>query len=205
MTRLSPRPVIYLAGPDIFRRDGVAEGERLKAICARLGLEGLYPLDGPALADAGAIRANCLALIDRADAVLANIAPFRGPHMDPGTAYEIGYAVARGRPVYLWSAEPRTLRARIPDNGRGEVPARDGEGLLIEDFGLPENLMIAPPGAVVSPGPEAALERAAAELSRNVTARRVQAMGRRMVLASFLASLAAALAAGYVANRLLWP
>lgn len=199
------RPVLYLAGPDIFRPDGVAEGERLKAICARLGLEGLYPLDGPVLADAGAMRANCLALIDRADGVLANISPFRGPHMDPGTAYEIGYAVARGRPVYLWSAEPRALRARIPDDGSGGMPARDGAGLLIEDFGLPENLMIAPPGAVVSPSPEAALERAAAELSRNITARRVQAMGRRLVLASFLASLAVALAAGYIANRLLWP
>ncbi|MCT0975824.1 nucleoside 2-deoxyribosyltransferase, partial [Pseudomonas aeruginosa] len=44
--RAAARPrKLYLAGPDVFRADAVAHGEALKALCARYGFEGLYPLD----------------------------------------------------------------------------------------------------------------------------------------------------------------
>ena len=43
--RAAARPrKLYLAGPDVFRADAVAHGEALKALCARYGFEGLYPL-----------------------------------------------------------------------------------------------------------------------------------------------------------------
>ena len=38
-------PKIYLAGPEVFLREAVAIGREKVAICAELGLEGLYPLD----------------------------------------------------------------------------------------------------------------------------------------------------------------
>jgi nucleoside 2-deoxyribosyltransferase len=37
--------MLYLAGPDIFMPDAKAIGDRKKALCARHGFEGLYPLD----------------------------------------------------------------------------------------------------------------------------------------------------------------
>lgn len=155
-------PVVYLAGPEVFRPDALAEGERLKALCAEAGLIGLYPLDGapPEGEDAGAIRARCIAGIEQADILVANISPFRGAHMDPGTAWEIGYAQARGKPVHLWSADLRTMRERVPATC-GPDGWRDGEGHLVEDFGQVENLMICGPDAVVHPSPQAALAAAA--------------------------------------------
>ena len=44
----------------------------------------------------GAVYRRCLAEIDLADAVVAVL---DGPDTDSGTAFEIGYAVARGKPV----------------------------------------------------------------------------------------------------------
>lgn len=34
---------VYLAGFDVFRPDAAAQGQSMKALCARYGLEGLYP------------------------------------------------------------------------------------------------------------------------------------------------------------------
>ena len=79
-------------------------------------------------------------LLDRCDLVIANITPFRGPHCDVGTAWEIGYAVARRVPVFAFSETTALLVDRI---ARGAPGHRfDSSGTLVEDFGLPENLMI---------------------------------------------------------------
>ncbi|MGV8248427.1 nucleoside 2-deoxyribosyltransferase, partial [Pseudomonas aeruginosa] len=100
---------IYLAGPDVFRPDAEAHGETLKALCAEFGFVGLYPLDHalpadirePAAQAAWIYRAN-IGLIERADCVLANLEPFRGSEPDSGTAFEVGYALALGKPVYAY-------------------------------------------------------------------------------------------------------
>ncbi|MGU3494416.1 nucleoside 2-deoxyribosyltransferase [Xanthobacteraceae bacterium A53D] len=152
---------VYLAGPEVFRPDAAAEGERLKALCAARGLVPIYPLDGGGPQDAPhEIRERCLSGIKAADVVVANVSPFRGAHMDPGTAFEIGYAEARGVPVVLWSSDPREMVARIPGLP-GDGGLRDGDGHLVEDFGQPENLMICPPGAKVCASPEEAIAAAA--------------------------------------------
>ena len=39
------RPGVYLAGFDVFLPDAAAQGERLKALAARHGFDGLFPLD----------------------------------------------------------------------------------------------------------------------------------------------------------------
>ncbi|QTL03837.1 nucleoside 2-deoxyribosyltransferase [Aquabacter sp. L1I39] len=155
-------PVIYLAGPEVFRPDALSEGERLKALCTAAGLSGLYPLDGapPEGETAVAIRSRCIAGIERADALVANISPFRGAHMDPGTAWEIGYAQARGKRVHLWSADTRAMRERVAAIC-GSDGWRDENGHLVEDFGQTENLMICGPDAVVHDSPEAAIAAAA--------------------------------------------
>lgn len=144
------KPSIYLAGPGVFRQDAADFADALKQVCAAHGLAPLWPLDNEVAAaskaeQAAAIRRANEAMIRIADAVVAEISPFRGPNMDPGTAYEIGFALALGKPVFAWSAEPRTLLVRTVDDVAREHGGvvYDHAWFAIEDFGLGENLMIA--------------------------------------------------------------
>ena len=80
-----------------------------------------------------------------ADAIIANLTPFRGPGADAGTVYELGYMAARGKLCLGYSNDP-TL---YPDRVRKftGVAAKDGRlvdasGLTVEDFGLTDNLMM---------------------------------------------------------------
>lgn len=134
----------YLAGPDVFAPDATARFATMRRLCEARNVVPVCPIDGdlPAgLGDTGLARHIKTANIERIRAsscVIANISPFRGPNMDPGTAYEIGYAEALGKPVFLWSETAATLAERTP-------AARDGvdaAGWMIENFGLTENLMI---------------------------------------------------------------
>lgn len=145
------RPKVYLAGPGVFRSDVKQFAGALKALCGQHGLEPLWPMDNEIAPDpdkarqADSIRRANEDMIRRADAVLAELSPFRGPNMDPGTAYEIGFAVALGKPVFAWSADTRTLLARTVTATSVERDGviYDAEQFAIEDFGLSENLMIA--------------------------------------------------------------
>ena len=84
---------VYLAGFDVFLPDAVAHGQRLKALCATYGFDGLFPLDNTAPKDlSGAALAQWIyrenvALIRRADMVMANLNVFRGAEPDSGTAF----------------------------------------------------------------------------------------------------------------------
>ena len=158
---------LYLAGPDVFRPDARERGRDLKVLCAQFGIEGLFPLDQevPAqLVDPGEqaawiYRAN-LALIERADAVLANLDFFRGPEPDSGTCFEVGYAVAKGKPVFGYIPDGGSLAERIRERhpqaiGPGGV--LDVHGWSIEEFGLPLNLMLSVPAPLVVGDARAAL------------------------------------------------
>lgn len=203
---MTTRPRIYLAGPDIFRRDAPERGEELKRMCAAYEVEGLYPLDGDPPHDPATIRRHCIAMIRSADAMLADISPFRGKHMDPGTAWEIGFAEAIGKPVFLWSSDTRPMIERIIgelDIDHGTL-MRDAEGMLVEDHGSPENLMIAHSRSFVYDRPEQAIDQAAAFLeAQAATQASIKAGWRRMrnIAAALLAFVVAGTAA-YVWWRL---
>ncbi|WP_028919778.1 nucleoside 2-deoxyribosyltransferase [Pseudoxanthomonas suwonensis] len=150
---------LYLAGPDVFRPDARERGAELKALCARHGFEGLFPLDqdvpghvtDPVEQAKWIYRAN-IGLIERADAVLANLDFFRGPEPDSGTCFEVGYAVARGKPVFGYIPDGGTFAARIRrrhPHAIGPDGVLDVHGWSIEEFGLPLNLMLAVPAPLV--------------------------------------------------------
>jgi len=140
---------IYLAGPDVFLPDAVEIGRRKAAICAARGLTGLYPLDNAidlAAPDASRqIFVSNEALMDEADAIIANLTPFRGAGADPGTVYELGYMAGRGKLCLAYSNDPAVYADRV---GRFiDVACEDGrlvdaQGLTVEDFGLVDNLMM---------------------------------------------------------------
>jgi nucleoside 2-deoxyribosyltransferase len=140
---------IYLAGPDVFLPDAVDIGRCKKDICAAHGVSGLYPLDNAIDRSAGDISLNifkgCEAMMDAADAIIANLTPFRGPGADPGTAYELGYMAARGKFCLGYSNDPTVYAERV--RLLAEVRSQDGrlvdaDGLTVEDFGLSDNLMM---------------------------------------------------------------
>ncbi|MGS1117296.1 nucleoside 2-deoxyribosyltransferase [Castellaniella sp. UC4442_H9] len=154
---------VYLAGPDVFRPDAIPYGESLKAACRRFGLEGLYPLDNalpPGLSKPQAAAWICqanLALIRRADIVMANLNPFRGAEPDSGTVFEVGYAAALGKPVWGYLEDARAIVDRVTHRVNPDGRLVDEQGLQVEDFGLPLNLMLACSIRVVPGGPDACL------------------------------------------------
>ena len=141
---------IYLAGPEVFLPDAVEIGKLKVAICARHGLRGLYPLDNAVDLAAGdaslAIFKGNEAMMDTADAVIANLTPFRGPSADAGTVYELGYMAGRGKFCLAYSNDPASYTERVSRFESVTTSADgsliDGNGLTVEDFGLPDNLMM---------------------------------------------------------------
>lgn len=87
-----------------------------------------------------------LGLINQCDIVIANLNPFRGKEPDSGTVFECGYAYAKSKPVigykqhvssYLESFD--SVEWTFDQDLQQSI---DTQGMIIEDFGLPLNLMI---------------------------------------------------------------
>lgn len=151
------QPRIYLGGPDVFFKDSAKVAETKKAIAAKYGFEGVYPLDNETKPqktpfDTGMkIFAANVALMRSCDFMVANMLPFRGPSMDAGTAFEMGFMMASGKPVLGYTEDPASFvdrtTAYIQKNG-GSVnrdadgSLRDSTGLGLENFGLVDNLML---------------------------------------------------------------
>jgi nucleoside 2-deoxyribosyltransferase len=133
-------PPVYLAGPDVFLPDSAEIGRRKQAICAAHGLDGRYPGGGIDLAQlapdehARALFEGCVAMMDGCVAGLANLTPFRGPSADVGTAFEMGYLFGRGCPVFGYTSHVGDYASRVDD-----------EVLMVESFGLADNLMLEGP------------------------------------------------------------
>tara|TARA_B100001123_G_scaffold267458_1_gene297755 strand:+ start:217 stop:771 length:555 start_codon:yes stop_codon:yes gene_type:complete len=144
---------IYLAGPEVFFPAPQKEGQGLKDMCADHGFEGVFPLDDEvgmeglaAWEIAGAIFDANIQKIDQCSAVIANMTPFRGPGMDGGTAFEIGYAYSEGKLIVGWTSDDRDYIDRVREYFGGKLEQsdrwRDPQGLEVEDFGQPDNLMM---------------------------------------------------------------
>lgn len=157
---------VYLAGPEVFLPEPVAAGEHKKALIERLNksqnwpfrLQGLYPMDNeipdfaPNYTTGLAIYAANIELMDRADFITANMVRFRGPSMDVGTAFEMGYMAGLAKPVFAYyDAEPfygsRETPGMYKDRVLKHYPvvdsgATDVHGQSIEDFQMADNLMM---------------------------------------------------------------
>lgn len=133
---------IYLAGPDVFRPDAIEHGQKLKDLCSKFGFEGMFPFDNEVdceLEGREAAKAIYLAnkkMIEDADVVLANLTPFRGPSADPGTVWEVAYALGLGKKVVGYRDFARNF---MPSEYKHRV---EQDGFSVEDFNLGDNLMI---------------------------------------------------------------
>lgn len=164
-------PRIYLAGPEVFFPNAIEQGAEKKRLCAEYGFEGVYPLDN-VIDGAEQLAPQELArrishanerMIRSCDLLIANCTPFRGVSMDVGTAFEIGFMQALGRPVLGYSNTPANYASRVREAARVASVIWDAESTAakIEDFGLAENLMIAV--AIVDAGGEFVTQEVAAE------------------------------------------
>jgi len=147
---------LYLAGPEVWYPNVGAHFGLRQHVCAEAGFEMLLP-DNSALNElepgeimAREIYAERVARMRRADAAIINLTPWRGPAADPGTAFEMGFLAGLGKPIFAWMNIPLEEDAEYRNRVDAHVGAqldedgvwRDGEGALIEDFGLPETLML---------------------------------------------------------------
>jgi nucleoside 2-deoxyribosyltransferase len=155
---------IYLAGPDVFLPEPLQAAAAKQSICAAYGFEGMFPFDttldftGLSAFDAGmAIYKSNIALMDRCDLVVANMTPFRGASMDVGTAFEMGYMAAQGKPVFGYSNDGRLYVDRVLTN----TPGIDAQGQSIEAFEMHDNLMLE--GAIYTSGGVFQCEQVASE------------------------------------------
>lgn len=185
---------VYLAGPEVFLPNAARLGAAKCAICAEAGLTGLFPLDG-AVALAGlsprmqgrAIYQADVQMMHRADLIIANLTPFRGVSADVGTAFEVGFMAALGKPVLAYSNSARSFAARLADHYDGELkPRADGalaspDGLMVEEFDMLDNLML---GGAVAEG-DLFLHQAAPgqELSDLTAFKEAVAAARRLIIA----------------------
>lgn len=179
-------PRVYLAGPEVFLPDATRIGAEKCRLATEAGFEGVFPLDTaleldglPPAEQARRIALANEALMRSCDFVIANLTPFRGVSMDAGTAFEVGFMRALGRPVfgYTNAVADFATRSRHYREGRRLAFDSDRADIAVEDFGLAENLMIAvaisesgaapivPPGAATGDVTIAALDGFVAALA----------------------------------------
>ena len=158
---------VYLAGPEVFLSDPIKAGEDKKALIQALNasekwpfkLIGLYPMDNeipdfkPNVETGMRIYHANLDLMNKADFIAANMVRFRGPSMDVGTAFEMGYMAGAGKPVFAYyEAKPFYGAAETPGLYKERVkshwelskddPSLDKDGIHIENFSMVDNLMM---------------------------------------------------------------
>lgn len=147
---------IFLAGPDLWYPDAKTLLARKHAMCEAAGFAPLAARGAELVetdrseAMAREIYAGVLERLRGADALIANLSPWRGPGADPGAAFEVGFAAALGKPVFAYlnvaEEDDAEYRGRVEavvgavrdEDGRW----RDADGAEVEDFDLPENLML---------------------------------------------------------------
>jgi nucleoside 2-deoxyribosyltransferase len=145
-----------LPGRNFFRHAREI-GARKRAICAAHRLVGVFPADeedhrdpaSPLPAQGLAISRAMEQAMQTCDGMIVNLTPFRRPSTDVGSAYEMGFMRALGRPVFGYTNDGCPFLNRVaafcdptlrPRPGGGH---EDPDGMAIEAFELHDKLMLA--------------------------------------------------------------
>jgi nucleoside 2-deoxyribosyltransferase len=145
---------VYLAGPEVFLRNAVEILDRKRELTRAAGLIPVSPGDLaiPRIDDRHAfglaISGIDEQLMDSADAIIANLTPFRGIAADTGTCFELGYMCGRGKQAFAYTNVAADHYARTLEYYDGKVIGdadgreRGPDGLSVEDFDMIDNLML---------------------------------------------------------------
>merc|ERR1712113_1165496 len=82
-------------------------------------------------------------MIRSVDIVMADVNHFRGKEPDSGTIFEVGFGKALGKQVWLYTGQNRTMIEQDADRLEQKRGYVDKDDLLVENFGLNLNLMLA--------------------------------------------------------------
>lgn len=145
---------IYLAGPEVFLANARDMLDAKADLAREAGFVPLSPGDlqiPPAdtkVAHGCNINAVDEQMMMEADAIIANITPFRGIAADTGTSYELGFMCALGKPVFAYTNVAANHFSRIMRH-YGDVATQDetgryrgSDGLSIENLDMADNLML---------------------------------------------------------------
>ncbi|BCP54106.1 nucleoside 2-deoxyribosyltransferase [Kaistia sp. 32K] len=145
---------VYLAGPEVFLPNAREVLTRKAELARAAGLIPLSPGDleiPPADTKKGfghAISAVDERMMLEADAIIANLTPFRGIAADTGTTFELGFMCALGKPVFAYTNVAENHYRRVVAHYHGAVARGDDghqrgpDGLSVEDFDMIDNLML---------------------------------------------------------------
>ncbi|MES5098074.1 nucleoside 2-deoxyribosyltransferase [Agrobacterium sp. BA1120] len=145
---------IYLAGPEVFLPNAREMLDAKAELAREAGFTPLSPGDlhiPPADTKIGHgcnINAVDEQMMLEADAVIANLTPFRGIAADTGTSYELGFMCALGKPVFAYTNVAANHFKRIMGYYGNEATQdetgryRGADGLSIENFDMADNLML---------------------------------------------------------------
>lgn len=145
---------VYLAGPEVFLVNARAQLDLKIALTRAAGLEPIAPGDlsippQPTKRLVGlAISAVDEQMMNSADAIIANLTPYRGASADTGTCFELGYMCAQGKLAYGYTNIAAGLRSRLIGYYDGNVHVDDAgllrgsDGLTIDDVDMSDSLMM---------------------------------------------------------------
>lgn len=145
---------IYLAGPEVFLANAREQLDLKAAITRAAGFIPLSPgdLDIPAQptkqAFGCAISQVNEGMMFEADAIIANLTPYRGIAADVGTVYELGFMCALDKHVFGYTNDASGHFDRTKDYYKGDLkPDANGlmrgpDGLSLENYDMNENLML---------------------------------------------------------------
>ena len=146
---------IYLAGPEVFLPNAKEILDQKSSIARETGFIPIVPGDAKIpkcetkIMHGIAINKYDEKLMISADAIVANLTPFRGVSADTGTCFELGFMCALGRHVCAYTNDKRNYIERVSKyyndeinyNSLGEIRTKS-DGMLIEDFEMIDNLML---------------------------------------------------------------
>lgn len=145
---------LYLAGHEVFLIDAMEYAETQRRLCRQYGFIGLHPMDNnvdvsdSSYKTAVKIYRGNVNQIYACDIVVANCNPFRGVLMDDGTAYELGFGNALGKPSYGYVRSERSCKERMIGRDLAflsedlNLYIDSQHYLIVDEFGALINLMM---------------------------------------------------------------
>lgn len=136
---------IYLSGFEIYSKEHVTVIQDMRKLCNKYGFVGIcYEGINDSEED---IFMNKIKAIERADMLIANLNFFRGDNVWDETAFEIGYAYAKEKPIYGYIADMRPLKEKIVKKS----------GYNVENTAMPVSLLLSFPTTIIKGGLEQCL------------------------------------------------
>lgn len=169
-------PRVLLVGSDALRPDPARVLGAMRTMAGDHGLRLVTMLDAvspsPPERRVEALQHGTLRLLAGARALIANLSPLRGPSPEEGAVFAVGFAAARGIPVFAWSSCANTANGRTHFDRAALLPhlcvrrrpdgPRDWDDIEVEDHGLRLSLLLAHTVSnTVHPGFEEALRACA--------------------------------------------